>query len=262
NGVHFGAKLVFTLVRNMHFDQKEISGYVIRPQKTEKKTPVLIFVHGGPQILDRPVFNSQDIRLASNLGVTIIHTNIRGSSGFSKEFMDSDNREKRNDPVKDIQALLDWIEKQPDLDANQIYLRGESYGGFVVLSTALQESKRIKGVIAEYPLISIRGYLSQSWIDEFAKTEFGDPKDENLMSKLDELSPLTNTDKWNNIPLVLTIGKIDSRVPVKDVTDLKTRLQNKGSEVWFICSTDSGHGFGGKYVFATIYEFLKKQINK
>jgi dipeptidyl aminopeptidase/acylaminoacyl peptidase len=244
------------------FDQKEISGYIVRPQKSEKKSPVLIFVHGGPQVLDRPIFNSQDIRLASNLGMTIIHTNIRGSSGFGKEFMDADNKEKRGDAVKDIQALLDWVEKQPDLDANQIYLRGESYGGFIVLATALQEPSRIKAVIAEYPLVSIRGMLGQSWIDESAKNEYGDPKDEQLMKKLDELSPLGNTNRWNKIPLLLTRGKLDQRNPEKDVIDLKNQLQTNGSEVWFIYSTEAGHGFGGKYVFAAMNQFLKKQINK
>ena len=129
------------LIKWKSFDGREISGYVVRPVAAVqgKKSPVLIFVHGGPQILDKPVFNSQDIRLASNLGLTIIHTNIRGSNGFGKEFMDADNKEKRGDAVKDIQSLLDWVEKQPDLDANRIFLRGESYGGFVALSTALQE---------------------------------------------------------------------------------------------------------------------------
>ena len=73
--------------------RKEISGYVVRPQKVSQKSPVLIFIHGGPPTLDRPLFNSEDIRLASNLGLTIIHTNIRGSSGFGKEFMDADNQE-------------------------------------------------------------------------------------------------------------------------------------------------------------------------
>lgn len=112
--------------------------------------------------------------------------------------MDADNKEKRPDAVKDIQALLDWIEKQPDMDASHIFLRGGSYGGFVALSTALHEPKRIKGVIAEYPLVSIRGMLSQSWIDEFAKNEYGDPKDEGLMASLDKLSPLNNAGRWTD----------------------------------------------------------------
>lgn len=244
------------------FDQKEISGYIVRPQKQEKKSPVLIFVHGGPQILDRPVFSSQDLRLVANLGLTIIHTNIRGSSGFGKEFMDADNKEKRGDAVKDIQSLLDWVEKQPDLDANKIFLRGESYGGFIALSTALQEPNRIKAVIAEYPLVSIRGMLGQSWVNESAKSEYGNPTDEQLMKKLDDLSPLNNTSRWNKIPLFLTRGKLDERNPEKDVTDLKTQLQNNGSEVWFIYSTTSGHGVSGRYVFAAMYQFLNSQIKK
>lgn len=244
------------------FDQKEISGYIVRPNKQEKKSPVLIFVHGGPQILDRPVFSSQDLRLVANLDLTIIHTNIRGSSGFGKEFMDADNKEKRGDAVKDIQSLLDWVEKQPDLDANKIFLRGESYGGFIALSTALQEPNRIKAIIAEYPLVSIRGMLGQSWVNESAKSEYGDPTDEQLMKKLDELSPLNNASRWNKIPLFLTRGKLDERNPEKDVTDLKTQLQNNGSEVWFIYSTTSGHGVSGRYVFAAMYQFLNKQIKK
>ena len=251
------------IIKWKSFDGKGISGFVVRPAApVNRKSPVLIFVHGGPQILDKPVFSSQDIRFASNLGLTIIHTNIRGSTGFGKEFMDADNREKRGDAVKDIQSLIDWIEKQPDLDASRIYLRGESYGGFVVLSTALQEPNRVKGVIAEYPLVSIRGFLSQSWIDEFARNEYGDPKDEQLIKRLDELSPLNNVARWNNIPLFLTRGKLDERNPERDVTDLKTQLQKKNSEVWFIYSTEDGHGFGGKYVTAAMFKFLKTQLTR
>lgn len=250
------------LIKWKSFDGKDISGYVVRPNIVAKKSPVLIYVHGGPQIVDRPAFNSQDIRIAANLGMTIIHTNIRGSSGFGKDFMNADDREKRGDAVKDIQSLIDWIEKQSDLDAGQIYLRGESYGGFIVLSTALQEPSRIKGVVAEYPLVSISGLLSQAVVDEFVKIEYGDPKDKSLMSELDALSPLDNTNKWNSIPLFLTRGKLDQRNPEKNVTDLKSQLQNSGTELWYIYSTKDGHGFGGQYVFAAMYQFLNKQIEK
>ncbi|MEP6848291.1 MAG: alpha/beta fold hydrolase, partial [Acidobacteriota bacterium] len=198
----------------------------------------------------------------SNLGLTVIHTNIRGSSGFGKEFMDADNGEKRLDAIRDIQALIDWTEKQQDLDGDRIYLRGGSYGGFIALATALREPDRIKGVIAEYPLVSIRGFLSQSWIDEIARNEYGDPKDENLMSKMDALSPLNNASRWNKIPIFLTRGKLDARVPERDVTDLKNQLQATGADLWYIFSTEDGHGFDSRYVFAAEYQFLRKLISK
>jgi hypothetical protein len=31
-------------------DSKEISGYIVKPAKIEKKSPVLVFIHGGPQV--------------------------------------------------------------------------------------------------------------------------------------------------------------------------------------------------------------------
>ena len=245
------------------FDGKQISGYLVRPQESKGRSPVLVFIHGGPQIVDRPTFNFQDLRFIANLGVTIIHTNLRGSKGFGNEFMDADNGAKRGDAVKDVRALLDWIGTQNNLDAGRVIVRGESYGGFVALATALQEPERVKAVIAESPLVSIRGYLGQSWIDEFAKTEYGDPDDEKLMTQLDLLTPLNNTSKWNDaVAVFLTRGKRDSRVPEKDVLDLKSQLRTKGSEVWFILDGEAGHGVGGRYVTAAMYEFLKKQTKK
>lgn len=244
------------------FDGRQISGYMIKPQKIEGRSPVLVFVHGGPQIIDRPVFNSQALRFGAHLGITLIHTNIRGSKGFGLDFMDADNGPKRGDSVKDISALIDWVEKQPELDPDRVIVRGESYGGFIALASAMREPKRVKAVIAEYPLVSIRGLLGQSWIDEFAITEYGDPKDAELMKQLDKLSPLNNADRWSGVPLFMTRGKLDTRNPERDVLGLKSQLQEQGNEVWFIYAKEAGHGVAGRYVTAAMYEFLKKRLTK
>lgn len=249
-------------IRWKSFDNKEISGYIVKPAKIEGKSPVVIFIHGGPQVIDRPTFNSLDVRLATFLGVSIVHTNIRGSRGFGNEFMDSDNGARREDAVRDISSLLDWIAKQPDLDPENVVIRGESYGGFIALAAGLIESSRIRGVIAEYPLVSIRNYLQQSWIDEFARNEYGDPKDEILMKKLDELSPLNNVSRWKGTPLFLTRGKLDSRVPEGDVLGLKSQLREAGTDVWFIYANQAGHGVAGRFVTAAMYEFLKIQLRR
>ncbi len=249
-------------IRWRSFDNKEISGYIVKPSKIEKKSPVLVFIHGGPQVLDRPTFSSLDVRFVTYLGLSVIHTNIRGSRGFGNEFMDADNGARREDAVRDISSLLDWIEKQPDLDADNVIIRGESYGGFVALATGLKEFSRIRAVIAEYPLVSIRNYLQQSWIDEFARNEYGDPKDEILMKKLDELSPLNNASRWKGTPLFLTRGKLDSRVPEGDVLGLKSQLRDAGANVWFIYANEAGHGVGGRFVTAAMYEFIETHLRR
>jgi dipeptidyl aminopeptidase/acylaminoacyl peptidase len=44
---------------------------------------------------------------------------VRGSTGYGKTFLKLDNGLLREDSVKDIGALLDWIATQPDLDASR-----------------------------------------------------------------------------------------------------------------------------------------------
>ena len=249
-------------IRWKSFDGKEVSGYIVKPSTVEGKTPVLIFIHGGPQVLDRPTFNSLDVRFGGFLGLSIIHANIRGSRGFGTDFMDADNGAKREDAIRDISSLLDWIAKQPDLDPENVVVRGESYGGFVALAAGMKEASRIRAVIAEYPLVSIRNYLKQSWIDEFARNEYGDPNDESLMKKLDELTPLNNAFRWKGTPLFLTRGKLDSRVPEGDVLGLKSQLREAGADVWFIYATQAGHGVSGRFVTGAMYEFLKTHIGR
>lgn len=65
----------------------------------------------------------------NELGVAMIFPNVRGSSGYGKTFLDLDNGMLRENSVKDIGALLDWIAKQPDLHADRIIVTGGSYGG-------------------------------------------------------------------------------------------------------------------------------------
>jgi len=60
----------------------------------------------------------------------VIRPNVRGSAGYGKHYMSLDNGFKREDSVRDIGALLDWIATQPDLDKNRVAVFGGSYGGY------------------------------------------------------------------------------------------------------------------------------------
>ena len=50
----------------------------------------------------------------------MILPNVRGSAGYGKTYLALDNGEKREDSVRDIGALLDWIATQPELDAKRV----------------------------------------------------------------------------------------------------------------------------------------------
>jgi transposase len=64
-----------------------------------------------------------------------------------KAFVRLDNGLQRNDALKDVGALLDWIKKQPDLDADRVMVQGVSHGGFLALSVAASYSGRIRAAL-------------------------------------------------------------------------------------------------------------------
>ena len=122
------------LIQYPSFDQVEgqprrIPAFYFKPAKGEGPFPVLIYIHGGPESQYRPGFSPTFQYYLNELGVAVVAPNVRGSSGYGKSFLKLDNGFKREDSVKDIGKLLDWVEEQPELDHSRVAVIGGSYGG-------------------------------------------------------------------------------------------------------------------------------------
>src|SRR5439155_8766081 len=115
------------LVRWKSFDGRMISGFLYRPPATfTGKRPVIVDIHGGPEGQARPGFQGAQNYFLNELGVAIIHPNVRGSSGYGKTILTLDNGFRREDAYRDIGALFDWIETRPDLDPARVMVTGAS----------------------------------------------------------------------------------------------------------------------------------------
>ncbi len=96
------------------------------------------------------------------MGIAIIYPNVRGSSGYGKTFIALDNGMKREESVKDIGALLDWIEKQPELDASRVMVTGGSYGGYMTLAVATMYNDRIKAALDVVGISNFNTFLKNT----------------------------------------------------------------------------------------------------
>jgi dipeptidyl aminopeptidase/acylaminoacyl peptidase len=86
------------LVKWKSFDEKEISGFYYKPPaKFTGKRPVIINIHGGPEGQSRPVYQGANNYYLNEMGVAIIYPNVRGSTGYGKSFVASDNGMKREE---------------------------------------------------------------------------------------------------------------------------------------------------------------------
>lgn len=222
---------------------REITAYYHRPPAdAQKPYPVIIDIHGGPMsqatITRSPMWNDH-----LNKGYAFLAPNVRGSTGYGSTFTNLDNGLLREDAVKDIGALLDWIEEQPELDATKVIVFGGSYGGYMSLACAVHYSDRLLGAV---DLFGISNFVrmqenTPEGIKEADKAEYGDIKVPHIREGLENISPSNHVDKID-IPLFIYQGVNDQRVPVSESRQMVAELQKQNKEVWYVEAADEGHG--------------------
>ena len=241
------------LVRYPTFDRvdgaaRTIPAFVYRPAGAATgKRPVIIQIHGGPEAQAFPTFNANAQYLVNELGAVVIVPNVRGSSGYGRTYLSLDNAEKREDSVKDIGALLDWIATQPDLDASRVGVSGGSYGGYMVLASLTNYPERIKAGIDVVGISHFGTFLqnTESYRRDLRRVEYGDERDPAMRAVFDRISPLNNAAKIT-APLFVAQGRNDPRVPYTEAEQIVKAVRGNGQPVWFLMFNDEGHGFAKK----------------
>ena len=253
-------------IRWKSFDAREISGLeYLPPARFTGKRPVVISIHGGPESEARPGFIGRNNYLVDELGIALIYPNVRGSAGFGKTFLKLDNGMKREDAVKDIGALIDWIGEQPDLDASRVAVIGGSYGGYMTLACAFHYAGRIAGAIDVVGISNFVTFLehTESYRRDLRRAEYGDERDPEMRAFLESISPLANAGKIAK-PLMVVSGRNDPRVPHTEGEQIVANLKQRGTPVSYIVANDEGHGFAKKpnadYQFYATVEFLRQVL--
>ena len=236
------------LIEWTSFDNMKISGfYYPASKKFTGKRPVLINIHGGPEGQSMASSLGSGNYYTNEMGVAIIYPNVRGSSGFGKTYIASDNGFNRMNSVKDISALLDWIAKQPELDKDRIMIMGGSYGGFMTLATAYEYADRIKCSVDIVGISDFNTFLknTEEYRRDLRRVEYGDERDPKMSAFFTKIAPLNNTDKIKK-PMFIIQGTNDPRVPVTEATQMRDKLKAQGNTVWYLEAKNEGHGFRKK----------------
>jgi len=261
------------LIRWTSFDGMQITGFIHRPpvipainaSTVRGRRPVVIDIHGGPASQARPGFRGMVNYWINERGWAVIYPNVRGSTGFGRRFLDSDNGVRREDAVRDLGALLDWIATQPDLDPSRVAVIGASYGGYLALATAVRYGQRIAAVYSNAGISHFVSYLegTESYRREIRRSEYGDERDPAMRRFLDSISPLTHAESIR-APLMVAHGRNDPRVPLAEAERIVRRARSNGTPVWYLLAEDEGHGFqkraNAEYQFALLTLFLDHHI--
>jgi dipeptidyl aminopeptidase/acylaminoacyl peptidase len=254
-------------VRYRTFDGRQIPALVYHPPQGRfpGRRPVLIDIHGGPEGQAHPGFLGRLNFLTSELGITLIFPNVRGSTGYGKAYMKLDDGMLREGAVKDIGALLEWISQQPDLDKTRVGVIGGSYGGFMSLAVQTAYNDRIKAGI---DIVGISNFVSflkntQSYRRDLRRAEYGDERDPSMREFLERISPLSSVSKIRT-PILIVQGQNDPRVPLSEAQQILAAVRKNDVPVWYVVGKNEGHGFAKKanqdYLQAVEVLFLRRYL--
>jgi dipeptidyl aminopeptidase/acylaminoacyl peptidase len=227
------------------------------------RRPVVIDIHGGPEGQSRPDYSPFLQYLVAELGYAVIQPNVRGSTGYGRNYTMLDNGRLREDSVRDIGALLVWIAAQPDLDANRVVVMGGSYGGYMVLASLIAYGDRLRGGIDVVGISNFVTFLTATagYRRDLRRVEYGDERDPSMRDFLQRISPLGKAGMIRR-PLLVVQGLNDPRVPAAESEQMVAGVRAQGGEVWYLAARDEGHGFRKKvnrdFYLKTAATFLER----
>ncbi|WP_115865022.1 S9 family peptidase [Halorussus litoreus] len=232
------------LVRYETFDGREIPAYVTLPERARENSadseiPVVVDVHGGPHHQRRPWF--RPIRqYFLDAGYAVFEPNVRGSSGYGREYAALDDVAKRMDSVEDMAAAVDWLADRPEIDSGGVVAYGRSYGGFMVLA-ALTEYPDLWAAGVEF--VGIANWVTflentGDWRRSHREAEYGSLEDDrDLLESISTIHSVAEID----CPLFVQHGENDPRVPVAESRQIAAELAERGVPVETCIFEDEGH---------------------
>lgn len=255
------AKLEYYTTR----DNIKIPMFVRKPKACEKMIcPVLVHFHGGPEGQSLPGFNPLGQLLTEN-GFIFVEPNVRGSTGYGREWLDSDNGPKREKVITDIEDCALWIKKNwaQGTQTPKVGIFGGSYGGYSTLMGMTYFAGSFDVGVANVGMSNLVTFLENTapYRRPVRESEYGYlAKD---MESLKRLSPINYIDKVKG-PLLIIQGANDPRVPVGEAIQMQNAMEKKNLASQLIIFADEGHGAAKKenriLEWGHILSFFKKHL--
>ncbi len=216
----------------------KVQVFVVKPHGFDpaKKYPLILNVHGGPQMQWTDGFRG-DWQVYPGAGYVVAFANPHGSTGYGQEFTAEISGDWGGRVFEDLMKVTDVLEKLPYVDRDRIGAMGWSYGGYMMnwLLGHTERFKAIASMMGVYDLRSMYGATEELWFPEWDLK--GQPWNSELYTKW---SPDQFVKNFKTPCLVIT-GERDYRVPYTQSLELFTALRKMNVPAKLVVYSDAGH---------------------
>ena len=224
-------------------DGMKIPGFLAMPRGPRPASgfPSVIWVHGGPASQTRANFRA-DTQMLLDQGFAVLLPNVRGSTGYGRKLMESDDVELRPAALADLAAGRHWLAEQPGIDPARIGVMGQSYGGWMVLGAITLYPDLWAAAVDYYGIADFVTLLEKTgpWRRDHRAREYGFPGvDDTLFA---DISPIHHVARVT-APLLVAHGHRDPRVPKHESDQFVSAMQQRQMKVRYLEFDYAGHGF-------------------
>lgn len=247
------------LTRFAAHDELPLTGWLYRPAAGVVGSPGVLSLHGGPEAQERPTFNPQVQALVA-AGFTVLAPNIRGSSGFGREFVHADDVELRHDAFADVVTCADHL---AGLGVGPTAVTGRSYGGYLTLASLAFSPGVFAAGIDICGMSDLTTFYrdTEPWIGAAAVSKYGHPEVHRAL--LEDISPLRAVDEID-VPLLVVHGELDTNVPLGEARQVVAALRALDRPVDYLELEGEGHDYrrasSRKALAAAMVRFLVRHL--
>jgi dipeptidyl aminopeptidase/acylaminoacyl peptidase len=246
--------------------------YVFIPKNTDisNKYPLMVLPHGGVHA-DFTTYYTHIVRELVSQGYIVVAAEYRGSTGYGRDYYE--RIDYGGLETEDVLASKNYVLENYDfIDKNRVGIMGWSHGGMITLFNIFNHPTDYQCAFAGVPvsdLIARMGYMTDDYRDLYsADYHIGQTANENI-AEYRKRSPVWNTEKFQNTPLLIHTNTNDDDVNVLEVEHLIQALKADGKKFEYQIYKDmpGGHSFDrldtkqAREIRVKIYKFMARYLN-
>lgn len=223
-----------------------IEGILTYPVNFEKgkKYPIILQIHGGPAGVFSQTYTGAPstymTQLFAQQGYIVLRPNPRGSTGYGKDFRYANVRDWGFGDYNDLMAGVDHVLAMGIADANNQFVMGWSYGGYMT-SWVVTQTNRFNAASMGAGLPNLISMVTTTDIPDYLVAHAGGKEFWEEYEEYEKHSAIYHI-KNATTPTQVIHGANDLRVPLAQGQEFYNALKRKGVDTEMVVYPRTPHG--------------------
>jgi dipeptidyl aminopeptidase/acylaminoacyl peptidase len=207
------------------------------------RVPLLVVVHGGPTGVFLRSFTGTPspypVAIFAERGYAVLRANVRGSSGYGRDFRYANYGDWGGGDYRDILAGVDALVAKGLADPERLGIMGWSYGGYMT-SWVITQTRRFKAASVGAGVTNLMSFTGTADIPSFIPDYFGGDFWD-VFDRWRTHSAMFNV-RGVSTPTLILHGEQDLRVPISQGYELYNALKRQGVATKMVVYPRQPHG--------------------